>query len=76
MEEDTGRRDLRVFQACAPSGKLWGGELCALRIDWATGKRPDALAFNEAIYQDTAQQLAAMPLQDMTPEQREEYATD
>ena len=49
LEEDEGYRDMRVFQIVAPDGKRWvDGGCMHVRIDWAQGRKPDAVKFNDA----------------------------
>ena len=44
VEEDTGDRDMRVFQVIAPDCKVFEEGLHMLRVEWGRGS--DALAFN------------------------------
>lgn len=59
LEEDEGRRDMRCFQACAPDGKIWGEGVTCLRIDWAAGTSPHAIAFNEDAFKDLTSRLSS-----------------
>ena len=58
MEEDTGLRDMRTLQACAPDGKLWAEGLHCIRIDWATGNTPHAAAHRADTFRDLKERLA------------------
>lgn len=69
LEEDEGRRDLRTFQACAPDGKIWSEGVVCLRIDWATGSSPHAIAFNADALKDLTSRLSS-GLRDQTEEEK------
>jgi len=71
LEEDEGRRDMRVFQAVAPSGHVWAGNDCVhVRIDWASGSGPRVAEFNASAF-DSALQTISHGLRLMTPEETE-----
>lgn len=48
VEEDTGYRDMRVFQVEAPEGHVWVGDVSSIRVEWAKGNTPSARAHNAA----------------------------
>ena len=76
VEEDTGYRDMRVFQLVAPAGKVWAGMDCRCKpVEWACGSAPHAVAYNEACFRDILETLSH-GLRDMTEEEAHEYAED
>jgi hypothetical protein len=48
VEEDTGYRSMRVFQVCAPDGKVWEDGPCVhLRCDIESERSAQGLAYND-----------------------------
>jgi hypothetical protein len=69
LEEDTGFRNNRVFQAVAPDGKLWkGDDVQCLRIE--TCKESADADFQ------WARSILEAGLRDITPEEADFYAED
>lgn len=74
VEEDTGYRDMRVFQLVAPDGKLWNATDCQCeRVHWACGAAPHAITHNESAYRDILGTVS-LGLRDMTEAEKLEYA--
>lgn len=46
LEEDHGYRDMRTFQIVAPDGKQWADGVTCIKVEWAKGRTPHALAHN------------------------------
>lgn len=69
LEEDTGYRNMRVYQAVAPDGKLWAGDdVQCLRIETCKASSEDDYEWARAILE--------RGLRDITPEEAEFYAED
>lgn len=76
LEEDEGYRDMRVFQIVAPDGKRWvDGGCMHVRIDWAQGRKPDAVKFNDAEYL-IAKEAVECGLEEIPAEEAYIYASD
>ncbi len=77
LEEDAPlRTDTRVFQAVAPTGKLWRNtELHCLVVLWAKGKSKQAQSFNNESFADIKQRISG-GCREMTLEELDEYADD
>lgn len=78
LEEDEAgsMTDTRIFQICAPEGKLWvNTDLHTMVCYWARGNSNHAYKHNEDAYADVEQRISG-GLRDMTGEESELYVQD
>ncbi len=70
LEEDTGYRDMRTFQICAPDGQRWKcNDTLHILVQWAKGSTKQVIAYNEDEYGDAECRvkcgLEAIPAEEM-----------
>jgi hypothetical protein len=57
VEEDTGYRDVRVFQVIAPNGRRWVDGVQCIQVERATGSTEDVHNFNRASWAQIVNRL-------------------
>lgn len=76
LEEDSGYRDIQVFQMVAPKGKLWISEDSPnLRFEIATGNTDSAKKFNQVEF-DCVCGNVSVGFREMSEEEKDLFAED
>ncbi len=59
LEEDSGWRDMRVFQIIAPKGQRWiSDSVVSIKIEWAKGHSESDRKYNESEFALASERVA------------------